>query len=123
MNETVQKLLALVQGGSRNRGMFSAIVASWSVASLAQVVDERTKQLAMLDAAIQERQEELESLEALVAQLRRDADDSQPTTDPTAEDSRPEGARSDLEEDEKLEPFEETLKWSGRPGDLPMIQR
>jgi hypothetical protein len=120
VNETVQKLLALVQGGSRNRGMFSAIVASWSVASLAQVVDERTKQLAMLDAAIQERQEELESLEA---QLRRDADDSQPTTDPTAEDSRPEGVRSDLEEDEELEPFEETLKVSGRPGDLPMIQR
>lgn len=107
MNDTVKKLLTLLQGGQRNRGVFSAVVASWSVASLAKVVDDRVTELDALDALIAERTAKLESLRVQL----EDADVPQPPTDPTAEDSRPEGVPSDLEEDGADE---------DRPADLPM---
>jgi multidrug efflux pump subunit AcrA (membrane-fusion protein) len=122
VNDTVKKLLALLQGGQRNRGMFSAVVASWSVASLAKVVDERVTELNELDALIEERKAELESLRVHL----EDADATQPPADPTAEDSRPEGVPSALEEDGADELRQEI---SGVFGDLaestgrPMIDR
>jgi len=111
VNDTMKKLVAMLLGGQKNRGMFSAIVASWSVASLAKVVDERVTELAQLDALVEERRAELESLRVEL----EDADASQPTADPTAEDSRPEGVPSALEEESVVELDERN--------DLPMIHR